>query len=154
MKLPRSEYAEAGIELLDVSRGGSATYHGPGQWIVFTVDSLERLTGDARGVRKVSDGLLEHARAIADVYTDSETRGGTEVGVWRTGSNEKLAALGLSVEGRVVGHGLCFNGYSTRESFYGIDPCGIADAQAGYLLENDTRFTELGELIERQFRTP
>src|SRR5262249_40919581 len=47
-----------GVQKLAVDRGGFATYHGPGQWVLFAVDRLERLTGDRRGVRKAVEGLL------------------------------------------------------------------------------------------------
>src|SRR4051812_3137340 len=43
-------HSERGIDLFQADRGGLATYHGPGQWVLFPVDHLERLTGDRRGV--------------------------------------------------------------------------------------------------------
>jgi lipoyl(octanoyl) transferase len=47
--LPESELLDRGVTLFPTDRGGRATYHGPGQWVVFVVDRLERLTGDRRG---------------------------------------------------------------------------------------------------------
>ena len=35
-----------GIAHIETDRGGFATYHGPGQWVLFPVDRLDRLTGD------------------------------------------------------------------------------------------------------------
>src|SRR4051812_22996069 len=45
-------YEKAGVQRYATDRGGLATYHGPGQWVLFPVDRLDRLTGNARGVRK------------------------------------------------------------------------------------------------------
>src|SRR5690242_283423 len=42
-----------GSEVYPVDRGGLATWHGPGQWVLFAVDRLERWVGDPRGVRKM-----------------------------------------------------------------------------------------------------
>lgn len=143
------EYAKRGIQLLDVSRGGRATYHGPGQWVVFLVDSLEKLTGDRRGVRKLVDGLFA---AILEVcrsrYPSAEVREGKEAGVWTMPGSlgSKVAALGVQVERGVVLHGVSVNIYRTETSFYGLNPCGL-QAPVGFLEPAD--LTEEGR--ERAF---
>ena len=131
--LSREEYARRGIELLEVSRGGRATYHGPGQWVVFPVDSLERLTGDRRGVRKVVEALLEASReACLDRFPRAEIRDGKEAGLWTEGgaSGAKFAALGIRVSEGIVQHGISVNVFPTAESFIGIRPCGLDSAVA------------------------
>jgi lipoyl(octanoyl) transferase len=140
---PEAFFTARGIELVRTDRGGLATYHGPGQWVLFIVERLDRLTGDSRGVRKAVDGLLEIARRVAARYRpDAEVRSGLETGVWS--SRGKIAAVGVHIENRVLLHGLSLNGYKTEQSFVGLRPCGL-DAPVDFLLENEMGFEKLGQ---------
>ncbi len=122
-----------GIELIEADRGGLATYHGPGQWVVFPVDRLERLTGDSRGVRAAVDSLLRISQKVALKFgVETEIRSGPELGVWtETG---KISAVGIHIEKGILFHGLSFNVFRTPESFLGIRPCGL-NAQVDFLAE-------------------
>lgn len=155
---PAEHYSDRGIEILPTGRGGLATYHGPGQWVLFVVDRLERLTGDPRGVRRAVEGLLRIALTTCrDREPRAELRDGPRTGVW--GPRGKLASVGVQVEDGVLLHGLCVNGYATAESFYGLRPCGLDAAPLQYLLdasplgprrpEPEPEFTNLGEALLR-----
>lgn len=147
-------FEASGIDVYTTSRGGRATYHGPGQWIAFPVESLERLTGDRKGVRKATQGLLQAALSVClEKYPMAEIREGKEAGVWSHGgpTGGKLAALGLRFEGGVLQHGLALNIYRTRESFLGIKPCGL-DAPVAFLEKgapSDAVFLDWGVKLER-----
>jgi lipoate-protein ligase B len=143
--------AQVGVELYPVDRGGLATYHGPGQWVLFAVDSLERLTGDRRGVRKAVNGLLEIALEVGRQYDPrAEIREGAEMGVWTP--RGKFAAVGVHIEKGVLLHGLSVNGFRTPTSFMGLRPCGL-DAPVDFLLgqtpnvEQPGAFVELGDAL-------
>ncbi len=136
-----------GISLHSTDRGGLATYHGPGQWVLFPVDHLEALTGDRRGVRKAVEALLEIALQVGLRYSkDAHIRSGAEQGVWT--NRGKFAAVGIHIERGVLLHGLAVNGYRTETSFQGLRPCGL-DAPIDFLLKTPTReeFEKLGELL-------
>jgi len=122
--LDEAALAKLGIERLDTDRGGLATYHGPGQWVVYPVDRLDRLTGDRRGVRKAVEGLLRVGKTVAEAQgLQAEIREGAELGVWsRRG---KIASVGIHIEGGVLLHGLSLNVYRTAQSFIGLKPCGL-----------------------------
>lgn len=149
LTLPPELLARQGIELLTVDRGGLATYHGPGQWVLFAVDRLERLTGDRKGVRKAVHALLAIALEVGRKYDSTAAiREGAELGVWtRRG---KFAAVGVHVQQGVLLHGLSVNGFRTPQSFVGLRPCGL-DAPVDFLLgtkgegDDDARFADLGE---------
>ncbi len=148
-KLDRAALAERGVEVLDVDRGGLATYHGPGQWVLFVVDSLERLTGDRKGVRIAVEKLLELAVEVARrVEPRAEIREGLEMGVW--GSQGKLASVGIHVEQGILLHGLALNVFATETSFLGIRPCGL-DAQPEFLTnsEDQAAFRKVGQELLR-----
>jgi len=137
--LRHEEYSRMGVEIYETSRGGRATYHGTGQWVVFLVDSLERVTGDRRGVRKLVDGLFSVALEICRAkFPRAEIREDCEAGVWSEPGvgGAKLAALGVRIDRGVVQHGFSLNIFQTPTSFMGINPCGLA-APVGYLESAD-----------------
>ncbi len=143
--LPPESYARLGIEIQPTDRGGLATYHGPGQWVLFAVDGLERLTGDPRGVRKAVNGLLQTAEEVARRYQAEVRIGeGLETGVWA--KKGKVAAVGVHIEQGVLLHGLSLHGFQTPTSFLGLRPCGL-EAPVAYLLENEEGFEGLGETL-------
>lgn len=149
------ELKSAGIDYYPVDRGGLATYHGPGQWVLFAVDSLERLVGDCRGVRKAVGGLLESAQeAVKEICPAAQIREGAETGLWTDGG-QKLASVGVHIEEGVLLHGLSLNVFRTRDSFFGLRrPCGL-DAGPGFLfdeltpIEADWEFERVGRCLER-----
>jgi lipoate-protein ligase B len=124
-----------GIETYRVDRGGFATYHGPGQWVLFVVDRLDRLTGDPRGVRKAVNGLLGCALQVGRSFDGSaETRSGPELGAWNR--QGKFAALGIQIEQGVLLHGISINAFRTPTSFLGLRPCGL-DSNVSFLFESN-----------------
>jgi lipoyl(octanoyl) transferase len=143
----------AGVSLQTVDRGGLATYHGTGQWILFAIDRLENLTGDRRGVRKAVESLLAIARDVGSVYRSPvEIRQGAEMGVWST--RGKFAAVGIHIEQGILLHGMAINGYKTPASFVGLRPCGL-DAPVDFLLDrpDELAFLKLrDQLIENAFK--
>jgi len=147
--LPKDLLARAGVEIMPTDRGGLATWHGPGQWVLFAVDSLERLTGDRRGVRKAVEGLLHVALEVGRTFDPTaEIRSGAETGVWtRKG---KFAAVGVHIDQGVLLHGLSVNGFKTETSFMGLRPCGL-DLPVDYLIQGKPElFEELGKKILAQ----
>lgn len=156
--LPPEILASRGITLYPTDRGGRATYHGPGQWVVFVVDRLERLTGDRRGVRRAVEGLLELALELGReaLGPSVEIREGAETGVWTP--RGKLASVGVHIQKGVLLHGLAINGYRTPESFFGLRPCGL-DARPDFLFDSggsdeaEARFASLPDAILRGIRS-
>ncbi len=148
LTLPKQTLQDLGVETHRTDRGGLATYHGPGQWVLFAVDRLDRLTGDSRGVRHAVEGLLEIARVVGESMGvgPCETRSGAETGVWtREG---KFAAVGVHIENRILLHGLAVNGFRTPLSFTGLRPCGL-DAPVSFLLDHEKGFEELGDALSQ-----
>jgi lipoate-protein ligase B len=125
--LDDSTLKKAGIERVTTDRGGLATYHGPGQWVLFPVDRLDRLTGDSRGVRRAVDVLLQIALDVATQFgVKAEIRQEAELGVWSP--RGKIAAVGIHIEGRILLHGMSLNVFRTPQSFVGLRPCGLEPA--------------------------
>lgn len=155
LTMTKEALLERGISVQDVDRGGLATYHGPGQWVLFPVESVERLTGDPRGVKKAVCHLLNAACSVVREFDpEAEVRAGEFLGVW--GPRGKYVSLGVHVEQGVLLHGIALNVLRTPESFLGLRPCG-ADSQPAFLAEaapgvirDDRVFQGIGQHLVRE----
>jgi len=122
LRSSEAELARAGIELVQVDRGGKATYHGPGQLVCYLILHLKPLR---LGVKRYVGKLESAARfSLREFGLDAELDP-LYPGVWVNGS--KLAAVGIRVEDRVTSHGLALNLTPDLEGFARIVPCGIPD---------------------------
>jgi lipoyl(octanoyl) transferase len=118
----RQELERRGIEVVDTSRGGDVTFHGPGQLVGYPIVDLA-----ARG-----KGVLWHIEGIETmlirVLARHGIRGGTDPvnrGVWV--GPDKVAALGVRVTRGVTMHGFALNVTTDLAYYAAIVPCGLAD---------------------------
>jgi len=121
----------AGAECLDVDRGGSVTFHGPGQLVAYPIVRLAEVFpihghsahGDVHRYLRA----LEHALiATASAFGVRAQRRPPYTGVWS--GNRKLAAIGVKLAGGVTTHGLAINIRNDLTWFDRIVPCGIEGA--------------------------
>lgn len=113
--------AAAGIDVVEVDRGGDVTYHGPGQLVAYPIVRLA-------GQRHVVDFVraLEQVAivALASLGVAGRRREGL-TGVWV--DRAKIVAIGVRVgAGGVTSHGLALNVAPDLTHFAGIVPCGLA----------------------------
>lgn len=111
-----SELERRGIAVRAATRGGEATYHGPGQLVAYPVVRLRR-------------GVLAHVEAMAAAVIDLLAGFGiagqwrrAEPGVWV--DDAKICAFGIHVRRGVAIHGLALNLGLPPEVFAPIVPCG------------------------------
>ncbi|MFT6071231.1 MAG: lipoate-protein ligase B [Bacteriovoracaceae bacterium] len=127
-------------EVHKISRGGKATYHGPGQVVMYPLIHLQKRVGD---LHKFLDHLersmiltLKDYQIEAHGNLDRGNPDGT--GVWVDG--KKIASIGIACRRWVTYHGLALNLYKDPKAFTGINPCGF-DAQI---------MTSLEELLDQK----
>lgn len=117
-----------GIEIHHVNRGGSVTYHGPGQLVVYPI---LRLTDHVRGVRAYVEQLEE---AVIQCLRQNGIAGHRQAktpGVWVTDLQDaKIASIGIRVDRGVTMHGLALNVDMDLSPFRGITPCGLQGCHA------------------------
>ncbi|MDO4771184.1 lipoyl(octanoyl) transferase LipB [Porphyromonas sp.] len=119
--------AQNGVSLFHISRGGDATYHGPGQWTIYPVFDLEEL---GLGVRDFVEALEEVAIRILAKYGLSGHRLPGASGVWMhidSPMPRKVAAIGIHCSRYITMHGMAFNANTDPKSFHWINPCGFTD---------------------------
>ncbi len=122
-----------GIEIHHVNRGGSVTYHGPGQLVVYPI---LRLTDHVSGVRAYVEQLEE---AVIQCLRQSGIAGHRQTktpGVWATDLQDaKIASIGIRVDRGVTMHGLALNVDMDLSPFRGITPCGLQGNHATSMAE-------------------
>ena len=125
--------------VIEISRGGRATYHGPSQLVVYPIINLKnprrgRGPQEIRGyLRTLEDGIVEVIKhyginavgktAQKLVGAEAET---DETGVWI--GKQKIASLGIAVKKWVCFHGAAVNLSYDPEAFQGLNPCGFTSA--------------------------
>lgn len=117
-------YAEHGIQIVDVRRGGKVTYHGPGQLIVYPIVRV----GDVGAFVRVVERAAVAALAAHGVRARGRADDGRDfTGVWV--GDKKIGSIGLHVTGQVTAHGLSVNVDTDLTPFGWIVPCGLPDSQ-------------------------
>jgi len=119
----RAALAARGIDVVETDRGGRATYHGPGQVVVYPVLDLTRLGRDLRAyVAGLQAAVVD---TLAALGVEAEPRQGREfVGVWVR--ERKIASVGVAVSGWITRHGVALNVAAAAEQPFGLFmPCGL-----------------------------
>lgn len=115
--------AQRGIGLFRVDRGGQATYHGPGQLVLYPIVDLKRLKLSVRDyVRSLEEAII---RCLAAFGLESFRQPG-RAGVW-TGPLEKIASIGVRIQRRITSHGLSVNVDVPTDPCELIISCGMPD---------------------------
>lgn len=122
--------------IIEVSRGGRATYHGPSQLVVYPILNLKK-TRAGRGPQEIRGYLRDFESAIVNTLAEYGIKavGKTaqklegahaetdETGVWI--GRQKIASLGIAVKRWVCYHGAAINIENDPEAFVGLNPCGF-----------------------------
>lgn len=121
---------EKGIDVMEADRGGSITYHGPGQLVGYPILDLRR-GGRSRDIqpdvivylRRLEEAIIRAARSfdVAAVRREGMT------GVWV--GDTKLAAIGVNVSRGISKHGFAINVSTDLDYYSAMIPCGIPSAE-------------------------
>jgi lipoyl(octanoyl) transferase len=126
----RSQIEEAGAELHDVDRGGSVTFHGPGQLVGYPIIDLGPAPDVIGYLRKLEEVII---RACHDVGVNLN-RDPEQTGVWS--DHRKVCAIGVRVaHARITLHGFALNCTTDTSWFDAIVPCGLTDRGVATLSE-------------------
>jgi lipoyl(octanoyl) transferase len=107
--------------VVEINRGGQATFHGPGQLVGYFIFDLQKLTPDLHlFLRWIEEGLIE---LLAGYGLAAQRREGL-TGVWV--EDRKIASIGVGVRRWITMHGFGLNVGSDLSGYEAIIPCGIA----------------------------
>ena len=126
------------IQVVQSDRGGQATYHGPGQLIVYTLLDLRALGTSVRAI------VFSLEQIVIDYLRENTVEAQRKAGAPGVYVGEKkIAALGLRVRQGRCYHGLAVNVTMGLEPFTHINPCGYPGLQV-------TQMSDLGINISTQ----
>lgn len=124
-----------GADYVEVDRGGSITFHGPGQLVGYPVLRLASVFPLA-GVPGQGD-VIRYVRALELAMATTVARYGVEAGsrapytgLWH--GPDKLAAIGVKLmAGGITTHGVALNITTDLDWFGKVVPCGIEEPGLG-----------------------
>ncbi len=126
-----------GAEVHRVNRGGSITYHGPGQVVAYPIFELAPY---AAGPRQLVHHLEDVVLRVLRRWRIDGHRVPKRPGIWVAVPDErKIASIGLRVEHGVTLHGLALNVDMDLTPFERIVPCGLKGC----------RVTSMAEVLHR-----
>lgn len=145
--------------VIEISRGGRATYHGPSQLVVYPIYNL-----DYDGKRDIHAYLRKLEQAIVDVLKHykveavgkslqekSKDEKEEETGVWV--GRQKIASLGIAVKKWVSLHGTAINLDEDPRAFLGMKPCGFSSdvmVSLEKLVDQKVDRTEFSQLLKEK----
>jgi lipoate-protein ligase B len=138
---------ERGVELVETNRGGRATFHGPGQLVVYPIIDLQ-----ARG-RDLHRYLRDLERWLVRLLATYGIRAGVNpprTGVWVGGA--KIASIGIAVRRWVAYHGIALNVATDLSFFDLIVPCGLRGVRMTSMEQVLGKAPELQEVACRAAR--
>lgn len=141
-------------DAVETDRGGEATYHGPGQLVVYPIISLrERGLGPVAYVRILEECIIRTLR----VYGVSGHRVVGKTGIWvggepgprpeegRPPAGAKVAAIGVRVTSGIAMHGFALNVSTDLSYFSYIVPCGMPDLRVASIKSVTRRAPDVQE---------
>ena len=116
------EQLPLGTTIHQINRGGLATWHGPGQAVIYPIVNLQQrkigVRAFVRGLETTILSWLEENQILA------KRRSGCP-GLWV--ENAKIAAVGLEIKQGISIHGISLNISNSLLGFNAITPCGFSN---------------------------
>ena len=113
----------AGIPVYHIERGGSVTYHGPGQIVGYPILMLREYCAGPKTFMRLLEDVIIRTLAGWGIRGDRRER---MTGVWVGGEQpEKIAAMGVRIVYGVTMHGFALNVGVDLAPFGHVMPCGI-----------------------------
>src|SRR6056297_2378610 len=112
-----------GIQVYRSTRGGDATYHGPGQIVGYPIFNLRYMGKKVRRYISHLEGAI--IKLLKDENGIEAVSDPKFPGVWI--GNNKITAIGCRISRWVSMHGFAYNVNTNLDHFKLITPCGLVD---------------------------
>jgi len=111
--------AARGVDFFEVERGGDATYHGPGQLVIYPISRLERFREIGPMVAAIESAVTTMLAEFGIKAVTRPEHRGVYVG------DASICAVGLAVRRMTSLHGLALNVSTALDYNSLIVPCGM-----------------------------
>ncbi len=139
---PEERIVAAGAAVRWIDRGGSFTFHGPGQLVGYPIVDLGARP-DAVGYVRALEEIVIRAAADRDVALH---RSDVQTGVWS--GDRKVCAIGVRIKRmRVSLHGFAVNCTTDLTWYDAIVPCGLSHTGVTSMSEVSGRRIEVADLV-------
>ena len=105
-----------------IERGGSITYHGPGQIVAYYIMNMKKLGTNVLGIINLAHGIETAYMKTHGIRVESRLH--RETGIWHNGW--KVGSTGFSIKGSTTMHGTALNINTDLQKFSAINPCGMS----------------------------
>ena len=117
------EAGSRGAEVRHIDRGGSFTFHGPGQLVGYPILHIGERPDAAQYLRALEEAVI---RAGGELGVELHRRDDVQTGVFA--GDDKICAIGVRLmRTRVTLHGFAINCDTDLSWFDGIVACGLED---------------------------
>ncbi len=150
--LVSEEFLEnAGIQVIQVERGGNITFHGPGQLVVYPIVDLHaakiKVVDFVNGLEDVMIRTAENWGIVAE-------RNSANRGIWV--GPHKMGSIGIAVRRGISFHGLALNVHTDLTPFSWIEPCGLQNVAMTTMQQETTQkipIQQVRRVLKKQFET-
>ena len=119
-----AKLAALAVNVVQTTRGGSVTFHGPGQVVIYPILNLRLLRLSVKDYVCALEKCMVQTCKTFGVEAQTSSAAMQPVGVW-VGS-AKIGQIGIHVSHGITRHGLAFNVEADLSYFDLINPCGLA----------------------------
>lgn len=117
---PEGDTEGVPFPVVDIGRGGEATYHGPGQVVAYSIIELPESRRDLhRYLRDLEQVVIEALRSLGIEGRREPGKTGVWIGA------RKVCSIGVAVRRWVTWHGLGLNVTTDLDAFRSFAPCGL-----------------------------
>ena len=116
------------IKIVNTSRGGKITWHGPGQLIFYFAVNLNNRKKDIRNfLTIIEDSII----ATLNEFGISSFSDRKNIGIWTKINNKdkKIGSIGIKVKKWIAYHGFSINIDNDISNYKKIIPCGIKNKE-------------------------
>lgn len=130
------------IPIIRTDRGGLATYHGPGQLIIYPVVSLRA-------------GVVDFLAGVSSVIVEALNDVGVSGGEWRRDpagvwiGDRKVASCGIRISKRIVTHGFSVNLNVKADVWKRFSPCGLDSSTLTSAVEHGAESLSVAEFARQ-----
>jgi lipoyl(octanoyl) transferase len=143
-----SEVEARGGLVRAIDRGGSFTFHGPGQLVGYPILGLGAKPDAVTYLRRLEEAVIG---TCADLGVAADRRDDVQTGVWV--GDDKICAIGVRLmRARVTLHGFALNCDTDLSWFRGIVACGLPDHGQTSLTEQLGRRVTVADVLPHAVR--
>ena len=123
-----NDILDKSIKVINTSRGGKITWHGPGQLIFYFVVNLNNRKKDIRKFLNIIEDSIISTLNEFGINSHSDRK---NIGIWTKINNKdmKIGSIGIKVKKWIAYHGFSINIDNDISNYKKIVPCGISNKE-------------------------